>query len=70
MVSGYLFRYFLFSLKGDGERDDDISEKYGGVVYIYNDVSIAVTSPNRNNHYDSGYAIFTGKQFDKSLAIW
>ncbi|XP_060579477.1 uncharacterized protein LOC132736376 [Ruditapes philippinarum] len=52
---------FIFKAIGHGERDDDNTlDKYGGVIYIYNDVSVFVMTPAGNNGNRGGAAIYTG----------
>ncbi|XP_052783203.1 uncharacterized protein LOC128219434 [Mya arenaria] len=54
---------FIFRGYGNGERDDDNNEPYGGVVYVYNDVDVLVIAPKAHNHrYPvGGSAIYTGE---------
>ncbi|KAH3856146.1 uncharacterized protein LOC127873619 [Dreissena polymorpha] len=51
---------FIFKAIGNGERDDDHNETYGGAIYIYNDIDVVVFLPNKNNHYAVGSGINTG----------
>ncbi|XP_060579503.1 uncharacterized protein LOC132736394 [Ruditapes philippinarum] len=52
---------FIFKALGNGERDDDSSEMYGGIIYIYNEVNVRIMAPNKVNHGDQGAAIYTGE---------
>ncbi|XP_060579502.1 uncharacterized protein LOC132736393 [Ruditapes philippinarum] len=52
---------FIFKALGNGERDDDSSEMYGGIIYIYNEVDVRIMAPNKVNHGDQGAAIYTGE---------
>ena len=53
--------YFVGSVPGNGERDDDGPDPYGGITYTYNEESVQLYAPNANNHHDVGGAIYTGK---------
>ena len=47
---------------GTAGRDDDRPQKYGSVVYVYNDNSVRLYAPKMANGHDAGYAVFTGKK--------
>jgi hypothetical protein len=52
---------------GNGERDDDLNDNYGGIIYIYNDKEVRVMAPKRANSQNMvkyGVAIYTGNIFD------
>ena len=53
--------YFVGYVPGNGERDDDGPDPYGGITYTYNGESVQLYAPNANNHHDVGGAIYTGK---------
>ena len=36
-------------------------EEYGSIVYMYNETTVRLYAPNKYNSYESGYAIYTGK---------
>ncbi|KAH3702900.1 uncharacterized protein LOC127860606 isoform X2 [Dreissena polymorpha] len=52
---------FIFKAIGNGERDDDLNELYGGAIYIYNAIDVVVFLPNKYNHYAVGAGINTGQ---------
>ncbi|XP_062609278.1 uncharacterized protein LOC134271029, partial [Saccostrea cucullata] len=49
-----------FPAFGSAQRDDDVDNIYGGVVYIYNENHVKIFVPVRNNHSNKGVLIFTG----------
>ncbi|KAL4231165.1 hypothetical protein ACF0H5_008747 [Mactra antiquata] len=49
---------FLFPAVGGQPRDDDSKDKYGGVLYVYNDREVTVTVPCRSNNSPSGSALY------------
>ncbi|KAL4228991.1 hypothetical protein ACF0H5_012030 [Mactra antiquata] len=51
---------YIFKATGGVPRDDDENTKYGGVVYIYNDKSFIISSPNAYNALQKvGSAVYT-----------
>ncbi|XP_033755208.1 uncharacterized protein LOC117338115 isoform X2 [Pecten maximus] len=50
----------VFPGLGSSQRDDDEPAPYGGVVYKYNDISVVLYAPNRNDGSSSGTIIYTG----------
>ncbi|XP_060075295.1 uncharacterized protein LOC132554984 [Ylistrum balloti] len=51
---------YVFPGLGSAQRDDDEPGTYGGVVYKYNDISVVLYVPNRNDDSSSGTIIYTG----------
>ncbi|XP_053383569.1 uncharacterized protein LOC123564799 [Mercenaria mercenaria] len=51
---------YIFPGSGCRARDDDQDEGYGGIIYIYNDVYIKVSSPIKANDH-LGRCVYTGK---------
>ena len=53
---------YIFSGIGSSQRDDDLYNSYGGVVYKYNDHVVQLSFPYRNNGpYVSRGLAYTGK---------
>ncbi|XP_060583877.1 uncharacterized protein LOC132740039, partial [Ruditapes philippinarum] len=52
----------VFPGSGCRARDDDQPEGYGGIIYIYNDVYIEISSPTQSNE-NLGRCIYTGSSF-------
>ena len=47
---------------GARPRDDDITEPFGGVTYVYNDADVIVSAPVASNSvYHPGNVIYTGR---------
>ena len=53
--------YFSSLLSGGCPRDDDNPEHFGGAVYLYNEHSVQVSVPSRDNDEDVGSSIYTGQ---------
>lgn len=51
---------YVFPGLGSSQQDDDKPGTYGGVVYKYNDTSVKLYVPNRNDNSADGTVIFTG----------
>lgn len=51
---------FIFTGIGSAQRDDDYDSIYGGIVYMYDNNSVILIAPNRNDGSNKGVSIFTG----------
>ncbi|XP_078321391.1 uncharacterized protein LOC144621645 [Crassostrea virginica] len=58
----------IFSGFGSCQRDDDDSNPYGGIVYIYNDIDVKLYTPVDSGTYstntDGGFAFTGGSSFN------
>lgn len=66
------FDYYIFNVFGLFFRDDDVIEKYGGVIYFYNVSGVLIFLLEKyENDFDDidddkGYVVYFGKfVFDK-----
>ena len=47
------------------QSDDDVSDGYGGVVYIYNETHVHLRAPYKNNGQPTGVLVSTGSEKDR-----
>nr|XP_034299198.1 uncharacterized protein LOC105337774 [Crassostrea gigas] len=58
--------YYIFNAFGSSPRDDDATEKYGGVIYLYNASGVLILLPEKfdndpfNMKNDNGLAVYLG----------
>ncbi|KAL5018878.1 hypothetical protein ScPMuIL_004600 [Solemya velum] len=55
---------YIFPGTGSAHIDDDLSDGYGGAVYVYDETHIKIFVPNRNNGRDTGYVVFIDEKWD------
>lgn len=51
---------YVFTGVGSSHVDDDFDARYGGVVYMYNQNDVVMTSPLKNNNNGYGSVAYTG----------
>lgn len=51
----------IFPASGSAQRDDDVDNVYGGVVYFYNEHHVKIFVPVRDEGTDKGVIIYSGK---------
>ena len=47
------------------QSDDDVSDVYSGVVYLYNETHVQLKAPNKSNNKQSGILVSTGIEKDR-----
>lgn len=66
--------YYIFNAFGSSPRDDDATEKYGGVIYFYNASGVLILLPEKYENDpddiddDKGYAVYLGKSASDKTA--